>query len=562
MDLQTASYSVVSTVEEETQLVEGFQPVDSVSGSVFVSSLQPKWHCLGRRSARQIRNWQKGTSLKVLGFVCLVSTVVYWIVPQIIIDRHLAKAVVRINACVLEIGPNADSELKPKLAFSVSRDVMQVPLISYTARMHGLRANIFLHMHSKESGLAGHEQLLIGTFESSQTLDIDSTRDLNVDLQGKVKVTQPSSLSKVVNLFLKTPNVTVSAEAKQNVYARVWGWLPCPLFGITVQKALTLQAFDNFRAHPLQLAELLHVHGAPSGELNVTASARLFNPSPVTIVLQESVRMQVFYSHRNQLVALGTLNVAPPLVVVPGSNTPSASVTVLKDTRNAPALRAAISAYLGPQQGFSLAGMGPPLAITLSDAGEETSSSSLIREALKGFSAKFDFKPKPIYFLSDITADVFGIFKPPFYSCIVHVRIKNPVPQKVRIQQVQLVATHQTLKGPILYRFDHTIQPPEYDSKRYVMRPFQNRTFDFALNVLSEVNWKFLSSQREIRDLIKDAVSMKVVVGVSVNLTISIDDGFEQVVPYENNQLEGRLCFHMVKPRQNCGGLPNMPLVD
>eukprot|EP00928_Gymnodinium_smaydae_P075929 TRINITY_DN5894_c1_g3_i1.p1 TRINITY_DN5894_c1_g3~~TRINITY_DN5894_c1_g3_i1.p1 ORF type:complete len:584 (+),score=69.90 TRINITY_DN5894_c1_g3_i1:60-1811(+) len=559
MAAPASSASFVDAVDMEAPMEAEPQTAGSVCDSASAASLAPERPCGSRWWKRQLQNRRTRTMLVVAGCVGLVSFLIYWTVPQMIIDQRLEQAVVRIDECVLEIGPDAVSEMTPKLAFSVSKDVLHLPLISFTARMNGFKANLFFHMDADESGAAGQQKLLLGTFDSSQAVNVDSSHDLNVALEGKMRITETNALSKTVNAFLKKPNVTVSAEAKQSFVAYVWGWLPFPFFGISVKKALTIQAFDNFRVQPLQLDELLYAHGNPHGELNVTASALMFNPSPVTMVLKDFVHMHVFYPYKQKLVKLGMLNVVPPLVVAPGKNIPRAIVTIEKDSRNDPALQAAIAAYIGPQQGFSPAGTGRPLAITISDAGDETSPSTLIRDATKGLSAKFDFRPKQIFFLSDITADVSATVKPPFYSCVVHVRIKNPVPQNVRVKRVQLVATHQTLKGPVLYHFDHKIQQPEYDPNRYVMHPFQNMTLDFTLNVLSEVNWGFLLSPKEIFELLREAASMKVVVGVSLNLTIAIDDGYEQLVPYDNNQLTGILCFHVTKPKKNCGGLPNMP---
>merc|ERR1712232_724553 len=115
---------------------------------------------------------------------------------------------------------------------------------------------------------------------------------------------------------------------------------------------------------------------------------------------------------------MGTLFVEPPLTLYPKENNPSATVVVHQTADNSQAIESFIKEYIGPQNGFSPAGGSmKPLLVYMGDDGDATSLSPLMREATRGLSLPVDFRPKPIYFLFDITADVVGLASPmpPFY---------------------------------------------------------------------------------------------------------------------------------------------------
>jgi len=147
---------------------------------------------------------------------------------------------------------------------------------------------------------------------------------------------------------------------------------------------------------------------------------------------------------------------------------------------------------------------------------------------------------------------------PPFYKVVVHIRVTNPLPQVVHVQQINLTANHLSLEGPVLYHYNHRIEEPRYDPTKYILGPFEQRTLDFELNVLSEVSWGFLFSPSEIMQLLWEAADKNITVGISLNLTVMINDGYIQDVRYNNEALSGKLCFHVKQPEQNCGGLPPM----
>jgi len=79
------------------------------------------------------------------------------------------------------------------------------------------------------------------------------------------------------------------------------------------------------------------------------------------------------------------------------------------------------------------------------------------------------------------------------------------------------------------------------------------------LSVFKEVSWDFLFSLKEIEQLMHEAAVRNITLGISMDLTLTVNDGYQQVVPYKNEALSGLLCFHAIAPRELCGGLPPSP---
>lgn len=269
--------------------------------------------------------------------------------------------------------------------------------------------------------------------------------------------------------------------------------------------------------------------------------------------------MQVFYPYKGKDYKLGTLYVTPPLMLVPGTNLPKATLGI-NPSRDEAAIRDFIAKYIGPQDGFTPAGgKSKPLEVTIQDDGEQTSPSQLVRTATHGLNLSMDFRPKAISFLSAITADVSGSSSLPLYKVTVHLSVKNPVPGITRVKRVALRCYHMNRSGPLLYNYDHDLVEPKFNPAKYTMKPFQNLTVDFPLDPIKEANFGFLGNPKEIFELMREGLSKRITLGISLNLTVLIDDSYEQLVPYENNALWGDLCFSLRAPTTNCGGLPLNP---
>jgi len=121
------------------------------------------------------------------------------------------------------------------------------------------------------------------------------------------------------------------------------------------------------------------------------------------------------------------------------------------------------------------------------------------------------------------------------------------------VEQVKLEARHLSLEGPVLYHYNHDL-----DSQKYVLGPSEEKTFDFELSPMHEVSWGFLLSPREIAQLISEAAVQNMTGGIIVDLTVNVDDGYKQVIPYRNEAISILLCFRPMTPADVCGGLPPM----
>lgn len=510
-------------------------------------------NCWSRLRARPRLFWSLAVGIPAC---CLCSFVVYLTVPQIIMNERIRRSVVDIEDCILVIGPNANSEISPSVRMSISKSVMQVPLISFTAHVKGFTATIWWKRKSAAYGEGQPREedrdVEIGTMRVERGVDMDSSKDVEINIAGEVAISDPRSLSQVVSHFLQDENITFGFTSRVDVQAYVYGWIPVPFYGISVGKDMTLPAFNNFRDKMVGLREFKKVHGLP-GEINVSAIGNVYNPTPVTVVMKDSCQMQIYYTWQGKEYRVGSLNIDPPLTLKPGDNTPVGWARVHPtDVSTVEAIQAFAADYIGPQHGLTPAGLRP-LLIRMADG---TSNSPLVRAATEFLSVDVDFRPQPVAFLLAVTCDVIAFASPvpPFYRVVVHLRAKNPIPQEVHFHQVRLEARHLNLQGPALYHYNHDL-----DTSKFILGPLEERTLDFELEPLHEVSWGFLFSPTELAQLLSEAAVQNVTGGLVVDLTLSINDGYMQVIPYRNEAISIQLCFRPRTPTDVCGGLPPMP---
>merc|ERR1712217_456637 len=104
-------------------------------------------------------------------------------------------------------------------------------------------------------------------------------------------------------------------KATIQISAKVWGWLPMFFWGIPGEYSMTVPTMDNFR-QGVQLDEIYSANGETPDELLVTCSAQLYNPSPLSLVLHETVSFQVMYTWQDQEWRVGVVSV-PAMHVQP-----------------------------------------------------------------------------------------------------------------------------------------------------------------------------------------------------------------------------------------------------
>jgi len=510
------------------------------------SSLKQRPKCL----------WGLAIGVPLWALACVAG---YLWVPQMMINSRLDQAQVQISECIVQIGPNASASIAPAGHFSVSKDILAVPLLGFQAAVHGMKATVFFQHKSSTSWPRNSIQTLkVGIFSTNDTINVDSSQDLDLEVHGEMELDDIDAVGTMVNDFLKEETLTLSMQTKVDIHGHVWGWLPFSLYGVEMTKAVTVPAFNNFKSKTPALAEIVSAHGAP-GSMNLTATAEVFNPSPLTVILKDSFQMNVYYTWNGARYGMGHLNVDAPMVLKPQSNFPVGAMTIVQTSENLPAMEAFISEYIGPQKGIQPAGAGgAPLLVSLGDG---SSASPLLQQIASGLSVDLNFRPKPLYFLGGITGDVvaFDSIVPPFYKVIVHMQVRNPLPQLVSAKKVRLSAHHLSLEGPLLYEYDRLIEEPDFDPKRYMLPSLGTATMDFELHVMREVFWSFLFSPAEIAQLISEGVSQRVTVGVDLHVTLEIADGYTQEVHYLNEAITGEICFHATETKELCGGLPPMP---
>eukprot|EP00408_Alexandrium_pacificum_P061209 CAMPEP_0171167624 /NCGR_PEP_ID=MMETSP0790-20130122/7300_1 /TAXON_ID=2925 /ORGANISM="Alexandrium catenella, Strain OF101" /LENGTH=344 /DNA_ID=CAMNT_0011632457 /DNA_START=11 /DNA_END=1042 /DNA_ORIENTATION=- len=338
-------------------------------------------------------------------------------------------------------------------------------------------------------------------------LDMDSSQDVQIDISGKVAIADPRSLSQLVSHFVEDKYITFKFTSTVDVQGYAYGWMPVAFYGISVEKELTIPAFNNLKDKMPGVHEITKVHGLP-GDLNATAIADVYNPSPATVIMKDSVSFQIYFTYAGKEHRIGTVTVDPPLTFRPGDNLPVGWARVHPtSTETEEAVKALIAAYIGPQHGIFPAGTEPVL-LRLADG---TSPSPLVRAATEFLSVEFNFRPKPVLFLLAVTCDIiaFSSPMPPFYKVVIHLRVKNPIPQEVHFKRVNLEARHLNLDGPALYHYVHDLDKPQY-----MLPPSEERTLDFELNPLTEVSWGFLFSPTEIAQLLSEAAVQNVTGGL------------------------------------------------
>lgn len=269
------------------------------------------------------------------------------------------------------------------------------------------------------------------------------------------------------------------------------------------------------------------------------------------MVCNDNFTMQVKYYVKPWLYTVGRMEVIAPVTIKPGRNKLQGKVVIVKSTDDEPGMKAFISNYIGPQSGFMPAGSGSdPLLVHMA---EGSSNSTLVQQVLEDLTMDLNFKPKPMTFLVALTADVMLYCqREGLCSVVLHARLRNPLPQVVKVQRIKLDAWH---KDKHLYQYDHNItSEPDFNPDHYVMEANEELTLDFKLKPFSESSKGWLSSPTTVTELLGQAVSKTMSARVSVDIDVLIGE-FEQRIHYENSLVECTICYHLSEPEENCGAL-------
>jgi hypothetical protein len=478
----------------------------------------------------------------------VVVGVLWFTLPSLIIQARLNGATVTLDKAVMEIDSDTNFVLQPTVAIFASRQLLQLPLISYTASIQPFVASVFIQVLMDSGSGMKLMEIELGQMDVNRSISIDSNHDVRMSVSGAFTITKPEILGQVVNGFIQKPTMPVKMTATVNVQATVWGWMPMYFPGISIEYTQVVKAMNNFRDKLVTLDKILTATGEPS-KMNVLCSALIYNPSPVTLIVHARMQMRVAYQSGGMNYTVGRLK-ASDFRIESGDNYLNGTLEVTQDDKNHQAIIDMITAYMGGRQ----TGFGPaatkPFLVSIWDDGKNSADSQLLRESLKGLDMSLDFRPQPIYFLNHITADVTmigSIIHGSLYESTVTLFVKNPLPVQARVDSVYLKAYYQNLNGNLLYKFVRnadTLGGPK------IVPASAAAMVSFKLYI-SEVIFPW--SAAEIFKLARDAADKQITVGVVANITMIVGDGYKQQVNYENNALTGEICYHLTLPNTICG---------
>jgi len=474
-------------------------------------------------------------------------TLILCFLPSYIIQDRLNGAHITLNSASMVINSTTANMVRPSVKILAPEALLSLPFISYTATIHPFQATIKMSISSGVPGSPADE-VTIGVMHITKELQIASGADLNMNVEGEFEITGDEYLAKVVNQFIISPDLAATMKATLDCSGLVWGWLPVYFPGISVHYTTKVAAFNNFKDNDPMLDKIITAYGEPSN-LAVGCTAFINNPSPMSLVVHDAVQMRVTYDYNGINYTVGVVK-SPGFTIAVGRNTVQGTLHIQQTQDNEQAIIDMVTAYMGGiQHGFSPAGTKPFLVGILDD-GDATASSELLRKSMKGLDVSFQFRPAPMYFIKDITADVtiggsLIHWPPSLYKSVVHLKVVNPLPTQARVESVFLTAYHMNLSGPVLYRFNRKLDP-----NKYLVPASQEVVLDFDL-FLSEVG--IPDSLKEIEKLAKEAVDQKITVGIHAEMNMIVDPAYRQHVSYTNNQIWGTICYHATVPKEKCG---------
>jgi len=441
-----------------------------------------------------------------------------------------------------------------KAAAFVEKSILAVPFVSFVCEVDPMHMTIYSWVDAllKPGEEVPTKVLASAGVFTTDGFQVRSDQDINLHLPGTFEVTDDHNFAKLVRSSIRDPKLSVLTKGKMDTRCRIWGWLPWSISGVDIQYGVDLPALDNFREHGIQLDEIEGAEGE-AGALKLTCAVKIFNPMPLSMYMSDVVELDVMYKHFGAMFRIGRIQI-PKMNLTQGENFPTGIFTIEQTADNVDAVKAVATAYVGGvMEGFGPAGMHP-FSVTVRDAGKATATSPILLAALMGLNLTVDFRPKPIYLVQRITADVVVggsiIHWPPaLYKATCYVVIRNPLPQEVRVNSLNVLVMNQNISGPLLYKYMRTLVPADY-----VLGPMSDTTLGFDLSI-TEIVWPTFKSIAEVLG------THRLTVGVDVNIDLTIMPGYRQTVNYQNSAIYGEICIHATMPTEKCGlvessGLP------
>lgn len=485
--------------------------------------------------------------------VCLLVVLVagfqlgFFIAKQII-GAKVRAATVSVEDMELKIEGDANV-MHPHFKIFAPAALLEVPLLSFEARVDPMEVSVYTPVEAmrRPGDEKPHVFGKVGVVKIGE-FTVRSGEDVNLDMTGNFSVVSNEFLSATVRNSIQMKSLTVEMKGSASMRALLWGLIPVWMSGVHIEYDLEVATFDGFRQQPPSLNEIESASGKPK-LLEARCSVNVFNPSIATVNVQDEVEFRIAYNLSGAMFDVGYVR-ASNFHVVPGHNLVTGDLYVVQTPSNALAIGQVATDYIGGvQEGFEPSGMRA-FTVHLQDDGQARARSPIIREALRGLDVRVSFRPKPIRFVTQITADVtiggslFSHWPPSVYVVSLHVWVHNPLPQEVRVNHLHVEAHSDNLSGPMLYLFDHVVNPADF-----VLPPSATVPLTVEL-VAGEIVWPGLKA---ILETMEQALSKVVYVGVDAEFGLTVMPGFDQQVSYKNNRIYGIICYHATEPSSICG---------
>lgn len=496
---------------------------------------------------RRRRQWR----WRIAGFVLVLwaAALAVCLYVLYIVQRLLHGAHVSLSSASIVINHSTVSVLDPHVQFHAPQPHLGMPWISFTATVHPFQALVLVDLDINDLRPTKN-QILVGVMHIDKELHLESGRDVNMSVTGVFDMQAGAYLPQIVHRFVFLPHLRATLKASVGVSGTVWGWMPIYLPRVPVEHTMSIAAFNSFETEPPSLHAMNAGYGQPHS-LSIGCSASVYNPSPITLIVNEPVEMRVSHRWNDADHVIGKLS-HPGLTIVPGTNIRDGTLTIekRKADSNTDAIADLITSYMGGiQNGVSSKG-NKPLLVSVLDDGYDGANSNLLKKALKGLNASLMLHPAPSHFIRALTVDVtirgsIVHWPPALYSSTVHLMMHNPLPATARLESVRLEVYDKNLSGPLLYHFHRDLDPSSY-----VVPQGQETLSSFGL-------YKSESAQPEnmehIKEFIQKSAEEKTTFGINAVMNLILEPAYKQQVNYKDNDVPGVVCYHAASPRKVCG---------
>lgn len=488
----------------------------------------------------------------------LVLCVAAWlIVPTLMAPHFLRGITIDVRDATFRMTADGPRLLDPKAHVFMNKSFMGfIPFISYKAQVQPFKAHLYMRLDDgspkslRLSDTGSHQSgqlLTLGQIHVTQPVSLDSQHDFNETLGAEVEITASSAeMAVAAHNFLLRKHVTATTRAYVQIACLIGGFLPFYLPITYIEYEMMFPAFNKFQDQPVDLGDLTKVHGEP-GVLHITAGASIYNPTPISIELEEPLNLRVDYPLNGTDYTIGLLDL-PRTKVVPGFNNLTAKLAVTQNDVNIRAIENLLSTYVSDGDD----GTPPQIQVWLRPAGSATSDSEIIRQSVSLVELPILIGSSKKKFIQAVTSDITFVgslvsMAPEPYHVTVNMDIKSPVPQWIKVTKMHMIAYKDDINGYEMYNVKRDLDPSKYTIPPSAAHSWQSVPLQF-----SEVHMHM--GMEELYYACQSSATRTLNVGVRGRFDIMImPGGFLQQVHYVQRQVNAVMCYHVAPPPWKCG---------